>query len=103
MEKENERPLEAINMDNLDIEKAMKLLEDAIKNKKPEKLKGKVIFMRNIPFVVSEDTYAKYLQVEVMWLNPKLAEDAIKALNLQPKTLKDALLIKEARRTIMYA
>jgi len=80
-------------MSQKDIENAFKLLEEYVKNKKPSK-KGHIIFMRNIPFVVSEDAYAKYVQVEVFWLNPKLAEDAIKALNLNNY---------EKRRPKMYA
>ena len=65
-----------------EIEKAARLYKEAVKNKKPEKLSERFIFIRNIPFVVSEDTYAKYFKVQVEILNPELIEETLKSLNL---------------------
>lgn len=62
-----------------DIDCAIRLFEKYMKNKRPEKPKEKVIFMRNIPFVVSENAYIKYFRVEVLWLNPELMVNAIKS------------------------
>jgi len=76
MEKKNERPLEAINMDNLDVERAIKLLEDAI-------------FLNGMPMWIPAHNSARVFEIEFIWL--------------RPQTLKDALHIKEARKPIMYA
>jgi len=81
-------------MDNLDIERAMKLLEEAVKNKKPEKPKEKIIILRDlslgkIPLIIPAHNSARVFEIEFIWL--------------RPQSLKDALHIKEARRQIMYA
>jgi len=75
----------------MDIEKAMKLLEDAVKNKKPEKEKEKIIFLNGIPMWIPAHNSARVFEIEFIWL--------------RPKHLKDALYIhiKESRRPIMYA
>lgn len=93
MEKENEGSLEMTNFEE-EINRAIKLYEKAIKNK-PLKPREEFIFIRNIPFIVSEDTYTKYFKVQVVWLNPKLLE----------KALKDTLHIStcKRRRPRMYA
>ena len=87
MEKENEGSLEMMNLEE-EIKLAERLYKEAIKNVKPRKPKEHIIFIRNIPFIVSEDTYAKYFQVQVEWLNPKLIE----------KALKDTLHISTCKR-----
>lgn len=76
-------------MSNLDIDKAMKLFEDAIKNKKPEKPKEKIIFINGMPIWIPAHNSARVFEIEFIWL--------------RPQHLKDALHIKEARRPIMYA
>ena len=73
----------------MDVEKAIKLLEDAIKNKKPEKEKEKIIFLNGMPMWIPAHNSARIFEIEFIWL--------------RPQTLKDALHIKEVRKSIMYA